>query len=123
MLSSYVIPKNYNTATDYSVAVRGASGKRGRVEYALVYDITEAFFGTTTGAQVRVTDNGGNLYFESDETLLSSVAIGSSVSLANNLNGAPFEIGRDEEIVLTFVAPTGTTPTGKALIEVFIDWY
>jgi len=124
MLTTYTVPKHYPTAGNYTMAVNGPAGKRGKVIDALVYDITEAFSGTTTGAQVLVgTVADTNAFFESTASLLETVAVDGVVRLTNSLAGAPLEIGRDESVLITFVAPTGTTPTGKGLIDVIIEWY
>ena len=124
MTVTYRIPKNYFTAGNYTQTVKGPEGKRGRVINAMLYDITEAFSGTTTGAQVLVgTAADTNAFFESDATLATSIAVDGCVVLGNKLAGAPLEIPRDENLLLTFVACTGTTPTGKAQVDVLIEWY
>lgn len=125
---SYVIAANdFGGGADTTQVVAGPAGKRGRVAYVHVFDVTETFVGTTTGGQVLVGKSGDtNAYFESDHTKMqgSAPAVAAALMLTNTLTPSDdLVIPADTAVHITCVATVGGTVTGIASVEVFIDWF
>ena len=105
--------------------VAGPAGKRGKVAYAHVYDVTETFVGTTTGGGVWVGLSGDtDAYFKNSITSLagSSPAVAAAKMLTNSLTGYN-EIPADTPVHISLVECVGGTITGIASVDVIIDWY
>jgi hypothetical protein len=122
----YTIAANdFGGGADVTQAIKGPAGKRGKVAYAHIYDVTETFVGTTSGGQVLVGLSGDtNAYFETDDSLLagSAPAVAAAVVLPTILTGYN-EIPADTAVLITLVATVGGSVTGIASVDVMIDWY
>ena len=125
----YIIAANdFGGGADTTQIVAGPAGKRGRVAYVHVYDVTETFVGTTTGGQVLVGLSGDtDAYFESDHTEMqgSAPAVAAALMLTNTLDTSSKDIiiPADTAVHITCVATVGGTVTGIASVDVVIDWF
>jgi len=96
---------------------------RGRVKGYTVFNATEVFAGSTSGAGVKVGDGTTpGLYF-ADNLGLNGTAVGASVYVIDNGAGA-VDIPADAtgDITVTIVASVGT-PTGIADVLLDIEWF
>jgi len=122
----YTIAANdFGGGADVTQAIKGPAGKKGKVAYAHIYDVTETFVGTTSGGRVLVGLSGGtDAYFASTASLLagSSPAVAVALMLPNALTGYN-EIPADTAVLITLIATVGGTVTGIASVDVVIDWY
>lgn len=122
----YTIAANDFGATGTTTQiVAGPPGKKGRVAFVHVYDVTETFVGTTTGGQVQVGLSGDiDAYFKSNVTQLagSAPAVAASVMVTDTLTGYP-EIPADTPVHISCLCAVGGTITGIASVDVGIDWY
>ena len=95
---------------------------RGRVRGYTVYNVSEIFAGSTSGAGVTVGDGTtANLYFE-DNLGLNGTAVAASVYVVDNGDAVDIPAGATGDITVTFVAGVGT-PTGIADVLVDIEWF
>jgi len=101
--------------------IRGPAGKTGVVRSVSLFNVTEAFNSVTTSARVDIGDGSdADGYARTND--FSDLAVGAAEShtviegvLGNELPG-------NTNITLTFVAPTGGTPTGIADVQVAVTW-
>jgi hypothetical protein len=101
------------------------SGRRGRVVGVSLFNISETFVGTTSGAAIQVGDGSdADLYFDTGNTTLagSSPAINTGLWMPDD--GSKVDIPAGETAVtITFVATVGGSVTGIADVLVEIEWF
>lgn len=107
---------------DSTEVIAGPAGKRGRVKAVSVFNVTEAFNAVTTPARVDIGDGT-----DADEFGLSgslgTTGVGEAIS-PEITDGDDVVVPADQDVTLTFVAPTGGGPnTGIADVAVTIRWF
>jgi hypothetical protein len=119
---TYTFPLIDLDSGDVTADIQGPPGLRGLVKEINVYNVTEIFTDVTTEARVDVGIQGGddNAYAISSDlgTLAAAAAIALTVT-----PGVVATIPAAEDILITFVAATGGTPTGIATFSVTINWF
>lgn len=101
--------------------IRGPAGKTGHVRAVSIFNVTEAFNSVTTAAAVQVGDgsDADGYAYTAD---ISDLAIGAAESPILNEGVLGNELPGGTNITLTFVAPTGGTPTGISDVQVVVTW-
>lgn len=102
--------------------IQGPAGLRGTVQEVNLYDVSELFTDDTTEARLDIGIQGGddNAYAISDDVGTLAADAGLSLALTAGVVGT---IPAGEDLLLTFVAPTGGTPEGIATWSVTINWF
>lgn len=108
-------------AGNSSARIRGPKNMRGKVVDVMVDTITETFSATTTQAYVRLGDG-------SDADAYAELPLGTTATTATaaaTVTGTITDttIPDDENVTVSFVAPTGGTPEGIGTVRVVIDWF
>lgn len=107
--------------------VLGGTGKRGKVAYVLISQVTENFVGSTNDAGVQIGDGtDADKYFNSGLVLDEEVDVADLTCLILQHNddlsdGDDIEGGRST-ITVTNKVSNGSE-TGQAHVTVVIDWY
>lgn len=105
--------------------IRGPLGSYGRVLGLDLFNISETFVGTTTGAGITVGDGSdANAYFDSGLLVLlgSSPAINTGIWMPDTVS-TTIEIPANQELTVTFVDAVGGAITGIADVNLHIAWY
>jgi|GEM_PF-4337766 len=101
------------------------AGRRGRVVGVSLFNISETFVGTTSGAAIQVGDGSdADLYFDSGNTTLagSSPAVNTGLWLPDD--GSKVDIpGGETAVTVTFVDAVGGSITGIADVLLEIEWF
>lgn len=111
-------------AGDDSASIQGKLGKTGILRWIHVAAMgAENFNSVTTGAMVRVgtaSDTDAYAQFELPDLADTDSASSDDGTDTNAILAAAIPV--DDQVEVTFVAPTGGTPTGKGHVEICIDW-
>ncbi len=121
LVISYNYPAQDFGAGNATRDLIGPAGKRGRIR-AVSLIATEAFNSVTTEAFVRVgtaADDDAYLNYAVGDLAAGSGATPTDESGLTVLGDLP----ADTEARISFIAPTGGTPTGIADTVVVIEWY
>lgn len=119
---TYTFPLIDLDTGDVTRDIQGPAGLRGTVVEVNLYDVSELFTDDTTEARLDVGIQGGddNAYTITDDV----GTLGADAALSLGLTpGVVGTIPAAEDILLTFVAPTGGTPEGIATWSVTISWF
>jgi hypothetical protein len=102
--------------------IQGPAGLRGTVQEVNIFDCSETFTVVTTDARLDIGIQGGddNAYAITDD--VGALAADAAISLPLTA-GVVGTIPAAEDLLLTFVAPTGGTPEGIATWAVTINWF
>jgi len=109
----------------------GGTGKRGKVAYVMVHQVTENFVGSTNDAGVQVGDGTDpNKYFDSGFVLDEEVDVADLQCLILQNDDSDGGAGEDAEdieggrstVTVTIKVSNGSE-TGQAHVTVVIDWY
>ena len=104
-----------------ALVVTGPSGKQGSVKEILV-SATETFTNTTTEAIVELGSSAGGAQYVNMG--LGTLADGADQRMTDTAADLVLEaLPADTDIHVTFNAPTGGTPAGKAHVHVMVEWY
>lgn len=119
---TYTFPLIDLDSGDVTRDIQGPAGLRGLVKEVNLYDVSELFTDDTTEARLDVGIQGGddNAYAISGDVGTLAADAGLSLALTAGVVGT---IPAGEDILLTFVAPTGGTPEGIATWSVTISWF
>lgn len=101
--------------------IQGPANKTGVVRSITLFNVTEVFNEVTTPARVdtgTVADPNGYTAGAS----LGSLAVAASLAQLPSAGVLGNAIVGDTVIQLSFIAPTGGTPTGIADVQVTIQW-
>lgn len=112
---------DFGDTTDVATSFQGPVGKRGEIVDVFVV-ASEVFNAPTTEAVVEVGIAAGGadyVNFGLGTTAATDTAQASDTSGDIVLRALP----ADTQIEVTFVAVTGTSPTGIANIHIVVDWY
>ena len=104
-----------------ALVVTGPSGKQGSVKEILV-SATETFTNTTTEAIVELGSSAGGAQYVNMG--LGTLADGADQRMSDTAADLVLEaLPADTDIHVTFNAPTGGAPAGKAFVQIMIEWY
>jgi|TARA_R110002012_G_scaffold114135_1_gene260697 hypothetical protein len=104
-----------------AMVMRGPSGKQGSVKEVEVEAI-ETFTNTTTEAIIELGSSAGTAEYVNMG--LGTLADGDQQRLTDTAADLVLDaLPADTDIHITFNAPTGGTPAGKAHVHMMIEWY
>jgi hypothetical protein len=104
-----------------ALVVTGPSGKKGSIKEILV-SATETFTSDTTEAIIELGSSAGTAEYVNMG--LGTLADGADQRLTDTAADLVLDaLPADTDIHVTFNAPTGGTPAGKAFVQVMIEWY
>ena len=109
-------------AGDQSLSIQGPLGKKGLLR-SIHVDASEVFNSVTTGAQVLVgtaADTNAYAQFELPD-IADTDSVSSDDGTDPNAILSAF-LPADTQVEVTFIAPTGGTPTGIGNVTIIIDW-
>ena len=100
---------------------RGPSGKQGTLKEIEV-NATELFTATTAEGSIELGSSASGAQYATFG--LGTTADGATAR-ATDTDGdiVSQALPADTDIHVTYSAPTGGTPTGKAYVEVMVEWY
>ncbi len=101
--------------------IQGPAGKTGRVKSVSLFNVSEIFNSVTTSARVDVGTAGDADGYAAGADL-SDLAVAAAESPAFTVGALGNSIVGATEVHLSFIGPTGGTPTGIADIQVSITW-
>jgi len=100
---------------------RGPSGKKGTLKEIEV-NATEIFSATTVEGRIDLGSSASGAQYATFG--LGTTADGATVRMSDTAADLVLEaLPADTDIHVTYVAPTGGTPTGKGYVEVMVEWY
>jgi hypothetical protein len=109
----------------------GGTGKRGKVAYVMISQVSEDFVGSTNDASVEVGDGtDANKYFDTGAVLDEGVDVADLTCLLLQNDDSDGGAGEDVEdieggrstVTVTYRVSNGSE-TGQAHVTVVIDWY
>jgi hypothetical protein len=116
----YTFNHDFGAASE-ALVFRGPSGKQGSVKEIEV-NAYETFTATTTEALIELGSSAGTAEYVNMG--LGTLADGDEQRLTDTAADLVLEaLPADTDIHLTFNAPTGGTPAGKAYVQIMIEWY
>jgi hypothetical protein len=108
-------------AGDEAFTFRGPSGKKGNLK-EIEINATEVFSDTTLEGKIELGSSAAAADYAAFG--LGTTADGATAR-ATDTDGdiVSQALPADTDIHVTYSAPTGGTPTGKAYVEVMVEWY
>jgi hypothetical protein len=109
----------------------GGTGKRGKVAYVMIHQVTEDFVGSTNDSSVEIGDGtDANKYFNSAVVLDETVDVADLTCLLLQNDDSDGGLGEDvvdieggrSTVTVTYRVTNGSE-TGQAHVTVVIDWY
>ena len=108
-------------AADEALAIKGPSGKVGRI-VDIGVAVTETFNAVTTPAYIRMgTGADPDAYAELN---MASAADTDYFNTLDDTDAIIVEtLPPDTQVEVAFIAPTGGTPAGKGFVNISVSWY
>lgn len=119
----YVFPSVDFGAGDSAQSIQGPYGKRGRL-IDIHYSVTETFNSVTTDGYTDIgtaADPNAYAHFVQGDAAATDSVSGQDGTTDTDWLIEP-ELPADTQVEVTFVAPTGGTPSGIATVTIIIDW-
>lgn len=128
---------DFGAASDFTRVIAvpknkfGGTGKRGKVAYVLVSQVSEDFVGSTNDSSVQVGDGtDANKYFDTGIVLDETVDVADLTTLCLQNDDSDGGAGEDavdieggrDTVTVTCLVSNGSE-TGQAHVTVVIDWY
>ena len=100
---------------------RGPSGKQGTLK-EIEINATEIFSATSAEGKIELGSSASGAQYA--DFGLGTTADGATARMTDTTADLVLAaLPADTDIHVTYTAPTGGTPTGKAYVEVMVEWY